>query len=431
MSRPEAVEPIRELLEDPLTRVILDAAGPALCHLVGGAIRDRLALGKPTDDWDLIVLDNGEAVAERLARRLDGRFVRLGGKRFTAYRVVSGTRVIDLWDRQGAPIELELRRRDLTINSIAMNLATGEIVDPLDGRADLEARILRANAPERFTEDPLRTLRLLRFSQHLPGFRIDPGTVIAARSGAPLLKRIAAERVRQELDLTLGRRLAADLGELLLTLDLFPRLWASESGAAPQRQDLDVLAEADRRLEELVGTSAEPLRATELAALNHAVLLLAAGAGESSSGTALRLERLVSRRWLTRSTADLIARILRPDLLPVSEADRRLFLHHHGTAWPLVATIVSLRAFPDSGSHEALAALGELAVRQGDEILQAKPLLDGHDLERFYDIEPGPRMGTLLRALGEAQATGSVLTVSQARRWVEEQLSRSSDKRAT
>src|SRR5207237_7189864 len=95
----------------------------------------------------------------------------------------------------------DLARRDFTINAMARELRTGQLVDPYGGRADLEARLVRAvgNPAERFGEDPLRMLRAVRFSVEL-GFRIDDATAAAMAARADDLRTISRERIAEELN---------------------------------------------------------------------------------------------------------------------------------------------------------------------------------------------------------------------------------------
>ena len=108
-------------------------------------------------------------------------------------------------------LEEDLSRRDFTVNAIAVNLR-GEVRDPFHGREDLERGILRAvGEPEqRFREDALRILRGLRFSSKL-GFAIETETASALRRCAPLLKKIAVERIQVELSGLLCGRGAAEV----------------------------------------------------------------------------------------------------------------------------------------------------------------------------------------------------------------------------
>jgi tRNA nucleotidyltransferase (CCA-adding enzyme) len=103
-------------------------------------------------------------------------------------------------------VEDDMRRRDFTVNAMAKRLATGELVDPLDGRADLRRRLLRTVSPTSFAEDPLRLVRALRFVSQL-GFDVDEATLRQMREEAASVRLVSAERI--------GGGLAADgLGEL-------------------------------------------------------------------------------------------------------------------------------------------------------------------------------------------------------------------------
>jgi poly(A) polymerase len=121
----------------------------------------------------------------------------------------------------GTVLEEDLLRRDFTINAIARDPLTGAIIDPFGGRADLEARLLRAvgNEPEkRFDEDPLRLLRAVRFAAQLD-FALEERTARAIVNQAQTLEKISRERIRDEMNKillspqpVLGLRLMVDLG---------------------------------------------------------------------------------------------------------------------------------------------------------------------------------------------------------------------------
>src|SRR5690606_37450688 len=101
----------------------------------------------------------------------------------------------------GADVTLEddLRRRDLTVNAIARD-ADGTLIDPLDGQADLRARILRHTGPA-FVEDPVRLLRLARFAARFADFGVAPETLDLARQLVRdgEVDALVPERVWQEL----------------------------------------------------------------------------------------------------------------------------------------------------------------------------------------------------------------------------------------
>jgi poly(A) polymerase len=175
--------------------------------IVGGALRDEL-LGRPVRDVDVAVAGDPARPARALAARLGGPVFRLS-EAFGAWRVIDrgADRVFDLSPLQGDTIEEDLRRRDFTVNAMARPVeldalgaveAGGELLDPLGGRADLEARTLRVLGPEAYERDPLRPLRLARFAAEL-GFEPDPRTEELTLAAAPRVREAAGERVYAEL----------------------------------------------------------------------------------------------------------------------------------------------------------------------------------------------------------------------------------------
>src|SRR5256885_9328178 len=166
---------MRQAIEDYVSSLGLDA------YLVGGAVRDEL-LGLGSKDADFLVpgLDtegvraalspHGRVedlvVADRLVGiRLhpgDGRIRRLtrAGIEFAPPRkevsTGPGRHDFEIVADASLSVEDDMRRRDFTVNAMARRLDTGELVDPLGGRADLEARRLRTVSPQSFREDPLR-----------------------------------------------------------------------------------------------------------------------------------------------------------------------------------------------------------------------------------------------------------------------------------
>lgn len=163
--------------------------------IVGGAVRDRL-LGREVVDVD-IACREPEQAARRYAKRVGGAPFPVS-VRHGAWRVVlADGRTVDFTPLP-ATIEDDLATRDFTINAIAEPLAGGEVVDPFEGRADLEARVLRVVSGGALEEDPLRLLRAVRLEDEL-GFRMDPETEALARAHAGLTARPAGERILAEL----------------------------------------------------------------------------------------------------------------------------------------------------------------------------------------------------------------------------------------
>ena len=200
-------------------------------YLVGGAVRDEL-LGRESKDADFLVpgLDSaglqealsphgrveelvvgGRPVGMRLyPKRREIRALAPAGIEFAPPRrersTGHGRHEFEIVVDPTASVEDDLGRRDFTINAIARRLSDGAIVDPFDGRGDLERGALRTVSPESFAEDPLRLVRGLRFVSQL-GLEPDEATLRQMRERAALVAHVSGERI--------GGGLAADgMGEL-------------------------------------------------------------------------------------------------------------------------------------------------------------------------------------------------------------------------
>jgi len=189
-----------------ILRRLEDAGYEAWC--VGGAVRDIL-LGNRPGDWDVTTNALPETVMELFAPHalptgLQHGTVTVGGNRgveITTYRrdgEYLDSRHPDHVEFTGSLRE-DLARRDFTVNAIALGL-NGELVDPFGGQEDLKRGILRAvgEPDQRFREDALRIMRGLRFASRL-GFAVEEETAGAMERCAPLLRRIAPERLHTEL----------------------------------------------------------------------------------------------------------------------------------------------------------------------------------------------------------------------------------------
>jgi poly(A) polymerase/tRNA nucleotidyltransferase (CCA-adding enzyme) len=180
------------------------------CYVVGGAVRN-LVLGTPPKDWDLA--SNAQpAQVMQLFRKVIPTGILHGTVtliykgmlvEMTTFRIdgsYSDSRRPDSVEYTSSLLE-DLKRRDLTINSMALNIETGEIIDPHDGRGDCKKKLVRAIGipEERFDEDGLRILRALRFAGRL-GLSIEPSTFAAMKTRADNLLSISAERIRMELE---------------------------------------------------------------------------------------------------------------------------------------------------------------------------------------------------------------------------------------
>ncbi|MEI6447694.1 MAG: hypothetical protein WCO96_07425 [Actinomycetes bacterium] len=188
---------LRELVEaDPSTARVLEALDGHLdgVHLVGGAVRDIL-LGRVPNETDLVVDGDAGAVAAKLAESLGGRVESHG--RFGTATVTSDGSTVDvamaraetypapgsLPEVRPAGILEDLRRRDFTVNAIAVALepgTRGTWAAAESALADLHDSVLRILYPTSFEDDPTRLWRLARYAGRL-GFEAEPATASAAR----------------------------------------------------------------------------------------------------------------------------------------------------------------------------------------------------------------------------------------------------------
>ncbi len=167
-------------------------------YLVGGAVRDAL-LGRVSYDLDFVVPEKGIAVAFQLGNALHQPAYPLDEERDTG-RVVLPDTYLDVACFRGGDLLADLRARDFTINAIALPAAasrTTSLIDPCQGQADLQARLIRQASPTSLSDDPLRGLRAIRQAVQL-GFTIEPETEQAIVAAAPQLSRVSAERGRDE-----------------------------------------------------------------------------------------------------------------------------------------------------------------------------------------------------------------------------------------
>ncbi len=165
--------------------------------LVGGSVRDLLA-GKVPYDYDLVVRQNPADFASGLATAIGGHVVELGKPGQKMLRVVTRERIFDIMPVSGPSIESDLRLRDFTINAMAVEVASGSLIDPLDGQKDLAAKTVRMVSPEVFRQDPVRLVRAYRMAA-IFNFSIDRQTQSAIATDASLIHKSAAERIREEL----------------------------------------------------------------------------------------------------------------------------------------------------------------------------------------------------------------------------------------
>lgn len=218
------------------------------CYVVGGFVRDLL-LGKPINDLDIIVEGDAIKLGKKLVEVYGGKLTPHFKFHTAIWHLPENFNLqpatLDLitarketYEKPGAlptvtpsKIEDDLRRRDFTINAMAIRLdgeAFGEILDPLEGQADLKQRVIRVLHPQSFIDDPTRIFRAIRYEVRY-GFSMDAMTLDLVNSEAlKILHSLSGERLRHELDLFFDEDQAVEMiwraGGLGLLHSIHPKM---------------------------------------------------------------------------------------------------------------------------------------------------------------------------------------------------------------
>jgi poly(A) polymerase len=428
--------------------------------IVGGAVRDVL-LGREVTDIDIAVEGNPRQAARELAAELRGPVFQLS-EAFGAWRVVDrrGGRVYDFAPLQGDTIEEDLAQRDFSVNAMARPRAGGELIDPLGGRADLEARTLRVLGPAAYENDPLRPLRLARFVAEL-GFAPDAETERLTAEAAPRVAEASGERVFAELRrlvLAPGASEGLDLADRLgLLRAVLPELADLHQVEQSQYHHLDVYGhtmEVFERLVELERDATDELREvldeplgdelTRGQALRFAALLHDIGkpathdVRDDGRVTFMGHDRLGQEmvRSICRRlrTSERVCRFLEGVtrhhlllgfLVHERPLDRRAVYRYLERTSPVevevtLFSVADRLATRGKNADRAIDAHLELA----DELMRAalewrrsgppQVPVRGDELAAELGIEPGPELGRLLDQLAEAAYAGEATDRDQA-----------------
>jgi poly(A) polymerase len=437
--------------------------------IVGGAVRDA-ALEREVVDLDLAVAPDPGAAARAIAAELGEHAFELSAE-FGTWRIVSPSRgwQVDATALRGGGIDADLAERDFTIGAIAVPLAGGGPVDPFDGLADLERRLLRAVGEGSFAADPLRLLRAARLAAEL-SLEIDPGTVALAQAAASRAADPAGERQLTELRQLLGGpdplRGLALLDELGLTAVVLPEVETLRGVEQGPNHHLDVHGHTLAVLEHTLEVERDLDRFAGERAAEVGELLAEPLADEMTRGTALRFgalfhdigkpatraeqggfvgfrghdhvgaeivggicDRLRASRRLTQHLQGLTLHHLRLGfLIPEAPLPPRR-VHEYLRATEPVAVDVTLLTVADRLSARGAGPLASPAMVEAHLTLARQmiaaaldwrrdgpppPLLRGDELAGELGIEPGPELGELLAELEAAQYTGEVRTRSEA-----------------
>ncbi len=444
---------------------------PRGIYLVGGAVRDLL-LGKDPDDIDLAVAGDPGPVAATIAQKRGGSIIDLGKKGFGVLRVAAPSLTADITPLNDQSIEENLRRRDFTINALAVDIADARLVDCTGGLSDLEQKTIRMVSSAVFAEDPVRLVRAYRMAAMFR-FCITPRTRTAIARSNHLIGTVAGERVWAEVLKLLTiptsaptiRQMADDGLLVALVPELKPAIGCTQnrfhqfdvfehSLRAYERLEI-LLADADGRLAKRIPADEMANVVDHGAIIKYAALLHDvgkpatktvdadgglrfpghAGHGATIAATISRRLRLSNRQ--REAAVTIIRNHVRPLFLYRAKekdtlGDRgiiRFFNHCDTLTLPvLVHSLADCMAKHHrlqprdadfiSFCHRLMADYGNFRKRQAS----VPPLINGHDLIHVFGLFPAPRFKWILSRVNERRLSGELSTREEALAWVKTQI---------
>ena len=468
------------------------AAPECKAYLVGGFVRDWL-VGRDTSDLDIAVSGDPLSTAQEGAELLDGRYVLLDDDNRVGRVVVAGEDHpwhIDFTSFAG-DIERDLLRRDFTVNAMALDLSAftaGEVllIDPAGGEDDLKSGLLKQVSDRIFQADPSRLMRAVRLSREL-NLEIEPITEDTIRLNCELVRKVAGEKVREELLRILALPFAGNslryLDELGLLCRIIPEVEGMKGVKQPKEHYWDVfdhslesiaaleyiLRESDwvygrRGLQSVVPWQEEIQQhfSQEISGDSNRRTLLKLGMllhdiakpedrsveengrirflGHTKDGAATATAILGRLRFSTaeiRYVEKLIYHHLHPaqmsqEGMPTHRAIYRFFRDTEGAGIDIIylaladyLAVAGPRVDMDEWHMqiERVRYIMDVHNKLESEILPVR-LLTGDDLMNEFRLHPGKDIGRMLKLVREAQAAGEISTREDALQYVRNEMDR-------
>jgi tRNA nucleotidyltransferase (CCA-adding enzyme) len=363
-------------------------------YLVGGVVRDLL-LGYPNFDLDLVVEGDAVKLAQQVAAISQAKLLahhRFGTAklRYENFTLDLATARRETYAKPGAlptvtpgTLKDDLIRRDFSINAMAISLAAsdyGELVDPHQGKNDLERRVIRILHPGSFSDDATRILRAVRYEQRL-GFELETQTAQLLKQDIPMVDTISGDRIRHELELILKEKQPEFVINRLGELGVLPRISPFLKG--------------DGWLAEKFDKARHLKKPTQLSWLYFCLLIYSF----SEKGIEQFLARLNIPAKLSRAMCDTLRLKTNLPLLDKS-ARKPSEIYYLLREYEPVAIQANALATESATVHRSL----QLFLTK---LRYVRTALNGEELKRL-GISAGPEMGKVLQILHKAKLDGEV-----------------------
>ena len=365
-------------------------------YLVGGIVRDLL-LGYPNFDLDLVIEGDAVKLAQQVAEITRAKLVT--HPRFGTAKLNYGNFTLDMATARGEtyakPGALptvtpgilgdDLLRRDFSINAMAISLASngyGDLIDPHQGRSDLEHRLIRILHPGSFTDDATRILRAIRYEQRLR-FNLEPQTAGLLKRDIPMLDAISGDRIRHELELILREKYPEYVFKRLEELGVLQRINPSLKG--------------DGWITERFDKARQLGKPGYLPSLYFCLLIHPLSERENEQF----IHRLNIPAKLSRALRDTLRLKSQVPLLGKSHM-------RHSEIYYLLHEYDPLAIQANALASESLPVYSYLQLFL-TKLRYVKTSLNGEELQRL-GISAGPELGKILQALHKAKLDGEVKT---------------------
>lgn len=452
---------IEKIKSDEILSKIIDKFDNEI-YLVGGTVRD-FYIGLESTDRDIIVMDqDAREFALKLSELFQATFVPLDEEN-KIYRIVLPDKInyIDVTNPVGDSIEKDLMRRDLTINAIAVNIRTGELIDISGGVTDIMNKCINYVNELNFVDDPLRLLRVYRF-QALYGFQLAPETINAVCKYSDLIHKPAVERINYELLKLFGGEYAhvalENMNKTWILEEIFPFVKELKQVPPNSHHHLDLFhhsIETVKQVQILYSEAPdevkEHLRRIDFGGFSRlAHLKLAAFMHDIGKFSTWTIEegkhRFIKHDGVGSKMSVKILKDLHFSNKQIDYISSMIKYHiypSHVMTSPQITEKIMMRYVRkmDTNSIDAiiLAQADRLSARgpeitdqivernitslnmllrfylEARETLKPLPkLLSGNDVMQILNIKPSKRLGEIMEALHEAQISGDVITKEHA-----------------
>jgi len=457
-----------KIKSDKILSIISEKFPNSEIYVVGGYVRDCL-MNKDSHDRDLIVInEDAKVFTQRLEQIFDSTFISLDEEN-RIYRLVlkdskdiHNPDMIDVTNPIEGSLERDLMRRDLTINAIAANIHTGEIIDMFGGITDIKNKTINYIEESNFIDDPLRLLRVYRF-QAVLDFELGTDTIIAICKHTDLISKPAKERVLYELMKLFNGKYTAtallNMNKTWLLEEIFPVVKEMKQVPPNSHHHLDLLhhvietvnqiqllyEQADDKVKEHLNRcdfgGFPRLAHIKLAGFLHDIGKFSTWTIEKDTGrhrfikhddvgskmVKPILKELTCSNKQIEYVSEMIKNHIYPSAMMREDSNEKTMMRYlRKIGDNVVDNIILAKAdrlsargevITDEIVEQNLANLDRLQnfyFASLDKLTPLPKLLSGNDVMKLLNIKPSPKLGEILNALYEAQLDGDVTTKQEA-----------------